>query len=174
MTAAWEIASATPDDYTDLAALQVASWQLAYRNEFDREFLEQRLPELVAARWARLPDEPDTIIRVARKIGATGRIGGFGLAYPGREAYLDNLHVRPKLRGQGIGEALLRAMAAALREAGSGSLSLTVFSSNRGARAFYARCGAQEAESFAQVVHGSDICCTKLVWSDLNELAGGA
>src|SRR5688500_18307889 len=43
---------------------------------------------------------------------------GFSLEYGGRDAFVDELYVRPDWRGRGIGNRLLDAMVSRCREAG--------------------------------------------------------
>ena len=57
------------------------------------------------------------------------------------EAYVGNLAVRPDLRGQGIGAALVRALKAAAKNAGCSFLSLEVRVSNQPARRLYEKEG---------------------------------
>jgi ribosomal protein S18 acetylase RimI-like enzyme len=56
-------------------------------------------------------------------------------------AYVQDLHVAPALRGRGIGEALLRRLAATIRDRGWAYVRLSVDAENGSARAFYERIG---------------------------------
>lgn len=56
-------------------------------------------------------------------------------------AYVQDLYVAPVLRGRGVGEALLRRLAATARARGWAYLRLSVDAENLGARAFYERLG---------------------------------
>jgi len=58
-----------------------------------------------------------------------------------RGLYLEDLYVVPRARRQGVGRALLRHAEKRLREAGSGTVSLTVFEANERARRLYAKAG---------------------------------
>ena len=71
---------------------------------------------------------------------------GFALAWPKKHdvGYLSDLYVRPDARGGGVGAALVRAVAPALRERGVTHLTLNVDVANADARAVYARWGFTE------------------------------
>lgn len=62
------------------------------------------------------------------------------LALPGM--YLEDLYVRPEYRGQGIGFALLRHLAALCRERNYGRLEWSVLNWNEPSIQFYKRLGA--------------------------------
>jgi GNAT superfamily N-acetyltransferase len=65
--------------------------------------------------------------------------------------YLEDLFVRPVYRGQAVGKALLRYLAALALERGCGRFEWAVLDWNRPARDFYEALGA-EAKS-AWVIH---------------------
>jgi len=56
--------------------------------------------------------------------------------------YLEDLFVRPALRGKGIGEALLRSLAARAIERGCGRMEWSVLDWNEPALGFYKKLGA--------------------------------
>ena len=69
--------------------------------------------------------------------------------YVGSQTVMDetdmmNLAVTPQFRRQGVGEALLNALVASLKELGSRCLTLEVRDSNGPARALYAKLGFAE------------------------------
>jgi GNAT superfamily N-acetyltransferase len=57
--------------------------------------------------------------------------------------FLKELFVEEKARGQAVGAALMRWLAEYARARGLGRIDLTTEASNRGARAFYERLGAE-------------------------------
>jgi GNAT superfamily N-acetyltransferase len=84
-----------------------------------------------------------------------GEIGGFALHFfnystflcrPG--LYLEDLFVRPSLRGRGIGAALLGAIEQRAQERGCGRLEWAVLDWNQGAIDFYQRFGARPNEGW--------------------------
>lgn len=69
--------------------------------------------------------------------------------YVGSQTVMDetdmmNLAVAPQFRRQGVGEALVSALVASLKERGSRCLTLEVRDSNEAARALYAKLGFVE------------------------------
>lgn len=66
---------------------------------------------------------------------------GFSLEYAGRDAFVDELYVRPGWRGRGIGNRLLDAMEARCREVGIAALHLEVDHDNPDGRRLYTRRG---------------------------------
>lgn len=123
-----------------------------------------------AAMWRGLIAQ-GACIRVAED---RGRILGLGCAAPGRDAGLGtaaeitSLYLLRAAQGQGLGRALLRALAAAQHAEGRGSLGLWVLEANAGARAFYARLGGREGP--AQIQDG--VPHIPVTWADLAALAG--
>jgi len=84
-----------------------------------------------------------------------GQVGAFALYFfnystflcrPG--LYLEDLFVRPALRGRGIGAALLRALEQRAVERGCGRLEWAVLDWNQGAIEFYRRFGAGPHEGW--------------------------
>jgi GNAT superfamily N-acetyltransferase len=61
--------------------------------------------------------------------------------FDGPVALLDELYVRPELRGRGIGTALIERAFAVLRERGAGLFEVNVDEDDSGARRFYERHG---------------------------------
>lgn len=59
-------------------------------------------------------------------------------------AYVQDLYVADAFRGRGIGEKLLRRLAATVRRQGGRYLRLSVDTQNRHAQAFYERCGIHQ------------------------------
>jgi GNAT superfamily N-acetyltransferase len=66
---------------------------------------------------------------------------GFSLEFGGRNAFLDELYVRPSSRGRGIGTLALRLLQDGCRRLGARSLALEVGLENAGAEAIYRREG---------------------------------
>ena len=66
---------------------------------------------------------------------------GFSLEYGGRDAFVDELYVRPEWRGRGLGNRLLDAMEAHCIEAGIAALHLEVDDDNPAGKRLYARRG---------------------------------
>ncbi|RMH38644.1 MAG: GNAT family N-acetyltransferase [Gammaproteobacteria bacterium] len=68
------------------------------------------------------------------------------LAKPG--IYLEDLYVRPKFRGRGVGTALLKKLAAIANERGCGRLEWSVLKWNKPAIDFYEKIGARPMDEW--------------------------
>ena len=132
---------ATDADKPALAALQLASWRDAYRDELPRDYLEGALAGDLQARWA-ARDLSRTVTLIAD--GGDAPLGFACCLLDRTPPYVDNLHARPALRGRGIGGALMVALFDRLRARGHAAAELTVLEGNPGARRFYARLGGTE------------------------------
>ena len=77
------------------------------------------------------------LVAVAERRVVGTAMGGFD----GHRGWLHLLAVDPRLRGQGIGAALVRRLEAALDAAGCPKLNLQVRGDNRGVVGFYERLG---------------------------------
>lgn len=94
--------------------------------------------------------DPKVFAHVAEHAGPEGtRLGGFALwflnfsTWLGRHGlYLEDLYVRPELRGHGLGRALLSTLAAECVEQGYGRLEWWVLDWNEPALRFYRSLGA--------------------------------
>jgi GNAT superfamily N-acetyltransferase len=71
---------------------------------------------------------------------------GYNTDLAGRSMWLHDLFVMPAARGQGVGRALMAAVAAETLRAGCVSLEWGVHTANTGALEFYGRLGAGGAE----------------------------
>lgn len=151
--------AATPDTIAPLiAGLHAASWKVAYRGIFADAYLDgaveaerlghwqRRVPELVAGNGeiflARLGQEAVGFVCV--EIGPEREWG----------AFVDNLHMLPRLRGRRIGALLLARAAEWARAHGESQLYLWVFEANQQARRFYEREGWHAAERQIQEIPG--------------------
>ena len=145
------IRPATEQDAAVIADIHAASWRDAYAHILAPEFLNGAVEADRLAVWSqRLRDRSTTqLVNVA--CDATGLVQGFVCSHcdvdPAWGSLVDNLHVRPGARGQGIGEQLFRKAAFQLsaRAAGPG-LHLWVFEANVAALRFYERLGGRVVE----------------------------
>lgn len=113
---------------------------------------EQALAEVTGSeddlRRALLAEPPAVFAHVAEHDGA---VAGFALWYlsfstweAGHGIYLEDLYVRPELRGHGLGRALLAELARICVERGYARLEWAVLDWNTPSRGFYASLGAAE------------------------------
>ena len=155
------IRSATKSDAADIAAIHVASWRDAYAGILSSEFLNGDIESDRLGVWSgRLREgAPSQLVDVARD--PAGVMTGFVCAYRDADAHwgslVDNLHVLPRLRGQGIGEKLLQGMVKQLAAKGAdGGLHLWVFEANVAALRFYARLGGRVVETRTSEIPAAD------------------
>ena len=160
-----KVRQATQDDLCAIAGLHVASWRSAYAGLLPADYLELPVERDLGALWTEL--RADDLVLVACDADA---IVGFVAFRPDTSEdgpLLDNLHVAPERRGEGVGEFLMRASAAALREIGEMRFWLTVIDENSGARRFYARMGGLEGPVFWEDLKGNPVRVRKVTWVDL-------
>src|SRR5277367_2646529 len=140
------IRPARPSDAHSIAALHAHSWRASYRGILLDKFLDGPLEENRIALWrARCSDvtRQDQHILVDEH---AGEIRGFACVFldadPQWGSLLDNLHVVPNLKGQGLGRHLIGAIAATvIQNASSPMLHLWAYEQNTAARRFYEHLG---------------------------------
>lgn len=142
------IRSATEADATSIAGVHAASWRDAYAHILAPEFLNSSVEVDRLSVWSRrLRDQPPSqLVDIA--VDSTGQVVAFVCAYcdfdPHWGSLIDNLHVLPHLRGQGIGERLFRSVIRQVAATNSGSgLHLWVFEANVAGLRFYKRLGGR-------------------------------
>ena len=120
-------------------------------------------------RQALLAEPPAVFAHVAEH---DGQVGGFALWYlsfstweASHGIYLEDLYVRPELRGHGLGRALLAGLARICVDRGYPRLEWAVLDWNTPSRGFYASLGAAEM---------SDWIVNRLSGPALLELATGS
>ncbi len=115
---------------------------------------EHALHEAVATpdqlRTALFGPHPSVYAHVVEHAGGGHRLGGFALWFLNFSTwlgvngiYLEDLYVRPEIRGGGYGSRLLQALAAECVENGYGRLEWWVLDWNTPSREFYEAHGAQ-------------------------------
>lgn len=154
--------AATAADADAVADLLTASWQDAYPALLPAELLRDRLPGLHRAMWRDHFAAPRPGIVLLAE-GEDGLRGFCATWLDGAEAYVDNLHLRPGLRGGGLGRALLGRAVAAV---GAPRAALTIIDGNEGALRFYQRLGGVAAATQAAVLHGVPTRCRRIAWGD--------
>ncbi|HEX6376829.1 MAG TPA: GNAT family N-acetyltransferase [Allosphingosinicella sp.] len=105
---------AEPDDWAAVAALHAASWRSAYRGIYPDAYLDEQAPEERRAFWRAMLAEMDPEIDILFLAeDAEGPVGFVCLRRKAEAAgpLLDNLHVLPERKGEGIGRRLIAAAA---------------------------------------------------------------
>lgn len=149
------IRPATAADRDAIGALHLASWRSTYGIELSEEVLRDVLPGYLGAKWAGRTFGAGEVTLVAE---ADDALAGFACALTDREVPLiDNLHVRPDLRGAGTGARLLAAVNGALAEAGFARSTLTVLERNARAHAFYLAQGGTDEGGEDDVLVGKPV-----------------
>ena len=73
---------------------------------------------------------------------------GWSIEYGGLDGFLDEIYIRPGVRGRGIGTEVLNALPKALAGAGMKAIHLEVHEGNQKARALYAALSFEPREGY--------------------------
>lgn len=169
-----------PAAYADspaLARLQVESYRNAYAGLLPQDYLDHFTVEEQTFDWQELLAGPqDFILLVAEDenqalLGyALGHLGQ--TAIEGYDSELDALHVQRNAQRQGIGQALIGAMARALQTAGAESIMLWVLVHNP-ARGLYERLGGQLLGKRQVTLGEGDVLAEEAAfgWKRISDLA---
>lgn len=136
-------------DVATIAALHCASWRAVYRGIFSDEFLDGDLLANREALWhKRLAELSDLTFGFIARLD--GEPGGFSFVYGKHDekwgSLIENLHVEPRLKGQGIGRQLLSAVAGRCQLlAPETAMFLHVYEANIPACHFYDSIGGKSA-----------------------------
>lgn len=137
---------ATTQDAESIAQMHYVSWRVSYKGIWREDVLNGPLLEDRRKVWQKRLNQPtpDQHILVAL---SDETLCGFACAYADTDStwgtLLDNLHVAPHLKGQGIGTILIKSIASwsYTRNPESG-LFLWVLQGNSSAQKFYEKLGA--------------------------------
>lgn len=158
-----------PGDAETLALLHATSWRSAYRGILRDEYLDYEVVSDRKAVWSeRLIAMPPSHFGHLATIA--GRPVGFIYARgdddPAWGTLLDNIHVLPEVKRQGLGRRLIAAMCreAQIRHLDAGVF-LWVFEQNDQARRFYARLGGESVERVVtEAPGGGEIAEWRVAW----------
>ena len=166
-----------------VAALHAASWRDSYRGMLSDAYLDSDVVADRRAVWDQRLQQlhPSHFGFVAELAGKpVGFVFLKGLLDPKWGTLLDNIHVLPGLKGQGIGRVLMEvAVRETSRRYPSDGIYLWVFEQNAPARRFYARLGGKEVERvIIEPPGGGSIPEWRVVWDSphslLSRTAGAA
>jgi GNAT superfamily N-acetyltransferase len=166
---------ATKDDVAQIASLHALSWRDAYRAILAPAFLagpvERDRLEAWNARLSNPRDDQQVEVAVEQDV-LVGFVCVFGDEDPKWGACVDNLHVAPAARSQGIGATLLRSAASWVADRYPGSaLHLWVFEMNVLACQFYARLGGSVVEkSITKIPSAGGASILRFHWASATEL----
>lgn len=154
-----------------VAELHAASWQSAYRGFLSDTYLDADVPAERLRVWqSRLaqPSKRQYVLLAEQRDVLVGFVCVLLDAEPAWGAYLDNLHVRPGLTGQGLGARLLaRALRWVARAEPGQAMHLLVLAGNAAARRFYERHGGELVETLAKPMpDGTAPTVYRYLWRD--------
>jgi ribosomal protein S18 acetylase RimI-like enzyme len=169
---------AGPSDWASIAAIHASSWRSAYRGIYPDSYLDEEAPAERRAFWCEAFGGMDPDLDAVFLAEQAGEPVGFACVRRKAEAagpLLDNLHVLPERKGEGIGRRLMAAAAAWLVEKEpEAALQLVVWADNVPARRFYERLGGREAEVFdAPIPGGGTEPQIRLRWERAADLLSG-
>ena len=168
---------ATAGDVDDIAALHAENWRRSYRGALRDEYLDgDILPERLAVWRPRLSEPTATAATIVAVDDASDALLGFAHTIadedPAWGSLLDNLHVVPDRKREGIGRSLLRATAEWVEgTARAPVLHLWVLEANAPARRFYEVLGAADVGGDVWVPPGGGLAPRRrYAWTDLSPL----
>lgn len=88
---------------------------------------------------------------------------GYSLEYYGRDAFVDDLFIRPEHRAQGLGQLALQTLEDACRDLGVRAIHLEVGRDNHAARALYRKRGFEDHDR---------LLLTKRIWTPPSATGG--
>lgn len=160
-----DLRPAIPSDLPDIARLHEANWRRDYAGILPEIALGARLTTYMNDRWTEAALDASRVF-VARQGDMLQGFASMSDA-PHRDAFIDNLHVAPMARAQGVGRALMSAIAVLSIP---GALTLDVLSANTHARKICRRWGGRESEEFTDEVMGYEVPAVTVVWPDCSTL----
>jgi ribosomal protein S18 acetylase RimI-like enzyme len=175
------VRAAAAADMPSIADIHASSWRVAYRGLFPDAFLDGPLIENRLAHWSGIPDRmtPSDRLLLAEQDGApAGFIAGWSSERLGCESgfdlFIDNLHIRPHLRGRGIGLRLMRELTAERSRPRSGKTRayLWLVDGNLPAYRFYARLGGRDADHREKRFGEAMVGELRIVWDDYRVVSG--
>lgn len=142
---------AEPQDAVLIAQLHTESWRSAYRGILKDSFLDGDILQNRLEVWEKrfVKPSPNQHIIIAENVGEPiGFVCIYGADDDTWGSLVDNLHVLPHLKGQGIGQLLLqKAMDWSKEHYPQSGIYLWVYEDNHAARQFYKKMGSQEADA---------------------------
>jgi len=160
-------------DFEDIALLHTKSWRTAYKGLLSDGYLENNLVDERKKYWKEKLTSlsaKEFVIVAEDESGIVGFAAVMDKPEKTYDALLDNLHVQPDLKGQGLGGKLMKEVAQRLLNSGRKSFYLWVLKGNTPAELFYKAKGARVEDKGTGMFGGQEIEETRFVWDDLNVL----
>ncbi len=167
---ALRLRSARAADAAEIAALHLASWRDVYRGLLEDAFLDGPAEGLIRQYWREA-------LAVRRRSGVVllATAGGDSVGFiavwrDGPTAFIDNLHVRPGMRGAGIGRALLGMALGRMQGQGCTEVALVCLAGNAGGLRFYRELGAEIGPEEEGETFGQRVIERRCTWDRLQDL----
>jgi ribosomal protein S18 acetylase RimI-like enzyme len=165
-------------DASEVAAIHVRSSRKVYANILPAHFLDAMTVEERKRRWIEIwtqagPDQTTLVAEQGQVLVGFGHCGpqrSRSLPYAG-EFY--SVYVQPEAQRQGVGRALMQAMAFFLLSRGIAAASLWVARDNAGACRFYEAIGGRTVAERTEEHTGAAIAEIAYGWDNLTRLAKG-
>lgn len=167
------IREANERDTVSIAGLHAASWMTAYRGLLSDDYLNNDLVGERTGYWlSKMPalKVKEFVLVAESEEGIIGFVAVMDVPENGYDALVDNLHVRPDLKGHGVGAELMRSAARKLLVTGRKSYYLWVLRGNTAAEKFYLSKYGKPADETVHTFGGKTVPAKRFVWSNFDEL----
>ena len=162
---------AAAEDIAPAAAVHIESCLDIYRGIAPDHIVDGPMRPNLEALWAAETLPGDDFMVVAEE---AGEILGLVVARLGEEfgddPYVEHFHVRPELKGRGIGRMIFNLLVSELQARGRGRFHLHVAHGNDGARDFYLALGGVVSEAIEGDLFGYPHASNVIRWPDLAAL----
>ncbi len=165
-----EFREAGPADAAAIAALHAESWRAHYRGILPDAYLDGEVLAERQAAWRNALGAPragQVVMVATQQTVLAGFVAIVRDGEPDFDAEIENLHVLPRLCGQGLGRRLLGEAVGRLAAAGVASACLWVYDANHAAMRFYRRLGGTADKQGFDPFAGAHAPHTRIVWPDL-------
>ena len=153
-------------DRPHIAALQTESWKDCYADVLPEGYLTNQLAEDLKRHWDMVQIQPKDIVMVAE----AEEIIGFISVWCRPNPFIDNLHVKPSQRSQGIGSTLMTEATRQMMRQGHKTAYLWVVETNTQAIRLYKRLGGICTDRKLKDLFGHAVPNIKMEWPDISPL----
>lgn len=163
------IRSSVKSDAKAIATLHTMSWLSTYRGLLSDEYLDNDLQGERELYWnKKLADLTALEFVLVMESGKEllGFVSLLDIPEQGFDAFINNLHVRPDLKGKGLGTKLLSGVARKLLQSGRKSFYLWVLKGNSAAEKFYLARGAKKLDKSRSLFGGFIADETRFGWDE--------